>query len=96
MIRNTLGRHAYRIPVSSIKGVTGNPLAAAGPMELIACALAMRDDLIPPTANYTTPDPACDLDYVPHARRTRIEHALINVHGMGGGNASIIVRRPSL
>jgi len=95
MIRNTLGRHAYRIPVSSIKGVTGNPLAAAGPMELIACALAMRDDLIPPTANYTTPDPACDLDYVPLARRSRVENALINVHGMGGGNATIIVRRPS-
>jgi len=94
MIRNTFGRHAYRIPVSSIKGVTGNPLAAAGPMELIACALAMRDDLIPPTANYTTPDPECDLDYVPQLRRTRLEHALLNVHGMGGGNATLVVRRP--
>ncbi|MEI7901647.1 MAG: beta-ketoacyl-[acyl-carrier-protein] synthase family protein [bacterium] len=94
MIRNTFGRHAYRIPVSSIKGVTGNPLAATGPMELIACALAMRDDLIPPTANYTTPDPACDLDYVPHTRRTRLEYALLNVHGMGGGNTTLIVRRP--
>lgn len=94
MLRNTLGRHAYRIPVSSIKGVTGNPLAAAGPMELIACALAMRNDLIPPTANYTTPDPACDLDYVPQARRLRIEHALLNVHCMGGGNTTLIVRQP--
>ena len=94
MIRNTLGRHAFRIPVSSIKGVTGNPLAAAGPMELITCALAMRDDLIPPTANYTTPDPECDLDYVPFVRRSRIEYALINVHGMGGGNTTLIVRRP--
>ena len=93
MLRNTLGRHAYRIPVSSIKGVTGNPLAAAGPLELIACALAMRDDLIPPTANYTTPDPACDLDYVPQARRMRIEHALMNVHCMGGGNTTLIVRQ---
>jgi minimal PKS ketosynthase (KS/KS alpha) len=94
MIRNTFGRHAYRIPVSSIKGVTGNPLAAAGPMELIACALAMRDDRLPPTANYSTPDPACDLDYVPQARRMRIEHALINVHGMGGGNTTLVVRKP--
>lgn len=94
MIRKTLGRHAYRIPVSSIKGVTGNPLAAAGPLELIACALAMRDDLIPPTANYTTPDPACDLDYVPQARRAQIERALVNVHGMGGGNTTLIVSRP--
>jgi 3-oxoacyl-(acyl-carrier-protein) synthase len=96
MIRRVLGRHAYRIPVSSIKGVTGNPLAAAGPLELVACALAMRHGLIPPTANYTTPDPACDLDYVPQARRTRIEHALVNVHGMGGGNATLIVRKPPL
>ena len=96
MIRKTFGSHAYRIPVSSIKGVTGNPLAAAGPMEVIACALAMRDDLIPPTANYTTPDPECDLDYVPQARRARIAHALINVHGMGGGNTTLIVRRHTL
>lgn len=94
MIRRTFGRHAYRIPVSSIKGVTGNPLAAAGPMELIACALAMRHDRIPPTANYATPDPECDLDYVPQARQARIEHALINVHGMGGGNTTMVVRRP--
>ncbi|HNX33883.1 MAG TPA: beta-ketoacyl-[acyl-carrier-protein] synthase family protein [Kiritimatiellia bacterium] len=94
MIRSTLGRHANRIPVSSIKGVTGNPLAAAGPMELIACALALRDAIIPPTANYETPDPACDLDYVPQARRTRFEHALVNVHGMGGGNTTLIVRAP--
>lgn len=93
MIRNTFGRHAFRVPVSSIKGVTGNPLAAAGPLELITCALAMRDDTIPPTANYTVPDPECDLDYVPQARRARIGHALINVHGMGGGNSSLIVRR---
>ena len=95
MIRATLGRRAYAIPVSSIKGVTGNPLAAAGPLELIACALAMRDERIPPTANYTTPDPACDLDYVPQARRARIGHALINVHGMGGGNTALIVRKYS-
>lgn len=93
MIRNTLGRHAYRIPVSSIKGVTGNPLAAAGPMELIACALAMREGVVPPTANYETPDPACDLDYVPHVRRARLDTALINVHGMGGGNTTLIIRR---
>jgi len=94
MIRQTFGAHAYRMPVSSIKGVTGNPLAAAGPMELIACALAMRHDLIPPTANYTTPDPACDLDYVPVARRFRAARALVNVHGMGGGNTTLVVRRP--
>ena len=93
-IRRIFGRHADRIPVSSIKGVIGNPLSAAGPLQAIACALAMRHDLIPPTANYTTPDPACDLDYVPQARRGRIGCALINVHGMGGGNSCLVVKRP--
>ena len=93
-IRKVFGRHADRIPVSSIKGVIGNPLSAAGPMQAIACALTMRHDLIPPTANYTTPDPACDLDYVPQARRSRIDCALINVHGMGGGNSCLVVKRP--
>lgn len=93
-IRRVFGRHADRMPVSSIKGVIGNPLAAAGPMQAIACALAMRHDLIPPTANYTTPDPACDLDYVPQARRSRIRCALVNVHGVGGGNSCLVVKRP--
>ena len=93
-IRRIFGRCADRIPVSSIKGVIGNPLAAAGPMQAIACALAMRHDLIPPTANYTTPDPACDLDYVPKARHGRVSCVLINVHGMGGGNSCLVVKRP--
>jgi len=93
MLREVLGKHAYRIPVSSIKGVTGNPLAAAGPLELIACALAMRYDRVPPTANYVTPDPECDLDYVPQARTARIRRALLNVHGMGGGNGTLVVSR---
>ena len=93
-IREVFGARADRIPVSSIKGVVGNPLAAAGPMQAIACGLAMRHDLIPPTANYTIPDPACDLDYVPQARRGRVRCALVNVHGMGGGNSVLVVRRP--
>ena len=93
-IRKVFGRHADRVPVSSIKGVIGNPLAAAGPLQVIACALAMRHDLIPPTANYTTPDPACDLDYVPKARHGRVSCVLINVHGMGGGNSCLVVKRP--
>ncbi|MFZ4398006.1 MAG: beta-ketoacyl-[acyl-carrier-protein] synthase family protein [Kiritimatiellia bacterium] len=95
-IRKVFGRHADRIPVSSIKGVIGNPLAAAGPLQAIACALSMRHDLIPPTANYTTPDPACDLDYVPQARRGRMHCALINVHGMGGGNSCVVVKRSEI
>lgn len=94
MIKTVFGAHAGRIPVSSIKGVTGNPLSAAGPMQLAACAMAMRTQRIPPTANYDTPDPRCDLDYVPwrpyvmDARR-----ALVNVHGLGGGNSSLIIAK---
>lgn len=94
MIKQLMGRDAYRIPVSSIKGVTGNPLAAAGPLELAACALGFRNDLVPPTANHEHPDPACDLDYVPgRARAAVCRRAVINVHGMGGGNSSLVVQR---
>jgi minimal PKS ketosynthase (KS/KS alpha) len=93
-IRRLFGRRADAVPVSSIKGVIGNPLAAAGPLQVIACALAMRHGLVPPTANYTTPDPACDLDYVPQARRLDVRRALTNVHGVGGGNSTLVVARP--
>ncbi|WP_052882575.1 beta-ketoacyl-[acyl-carrier-protein] synthase family protein [Kiritimatiella glycovorans] len=93
-IKAVYGPWAYRIPVSSIKGVTGNPLAAAGPLELAACAGVFRDDLVPPTANYREPDPACDLDYVPlRPRRYRADCAMLNVHGMGGINSSLVVSR---
>ena len=94
MIRQALGRQAYRVPVFSIKGVTGNPLAAAGPLQVIASLLAMRRATIPPTANYEHPDPDCDLDYVPQARRNEVGCLLVNVHGMGGGNSVLVVRRP--
>jgi 3-oxoacyl-(acyl-carrier-protein) synthase len=95
-IREVFGPHAYRMPVSSIKGVIGNPLAAAGPLQAIACGLAMRDGLVPPTANYVTPDPDCDLDYVPEPRRGRIGRVLVNVHGVGGGNGVLALGRPDL
>jgi len=93
MIKRVFGAHAYRLAVSSIKGVIGNPLAAAGPLMLASCCLAFRHELIPPTANYEEPDPACDLDYVPRARRSRLKHALLNGHGVGGSNTSIVVGR---
>jgi 3-oxoacyl-[acyl-carrier-protein] synthase II len=94
MIKNAFGRDAYRIPISSIKAVTGSPLAAAGPFQVIACALAMRDGLIPPTANLEKPDPDCDLDYVPlKPRHARLNCMLINTHGLGGGNSTLIVER---
>lgn len=94
MIKRVFGERAYRIPISSIKGVTGNPLSAAGPLQVITCGLAFRDGVVPPTANYDSPDPRCDLDYVPNrARKHRAATALINVRGLGGGNSSLIVER---
>ena len=93
-IRRVFGRHADRVPVSSIKGVTGNALAAQGPMQLIASALAIRDGILPPTANLEEPDPRCDLDFVPlHARRSTVERVVINAHGLGGGNISAVLER---
>lgn len=94
MIKKVFGRRAYSVPISSIKGVIGNPLAAAGALQTIACALMVRRDVITPTANLHTPDPDCDLDYVPlRARHMRLDCALINAHGLGGGNSSLVVER---
>jgi 3-oxoacyl-[acyl-carrier-protein] synthase II len=93
MIKSLFGQHSYNIPVSSIKGCTGNPLAAAGPMQATVCALAFQKGVIPPTANYEVPDPFCDLDYVPVQRNADINTAIINNHGFGGSNSSLVVRR---
>ena len=94
MVKKVFGRRAYSIPVSSIKGVTGNALSAAGPHQVITCALCFKHGIIPPTANYEVSDPRCDLEYVPgRFRNRRINVALINVRGLGGGNSSMIVER---
>lgn len=94
MIKRVFGRRAYGIPISSIKGVTGNALSAAGPHQLITCGLCFKHGIIPPTANYEMSDPRCDLDYVPGRFRLRkINTALINVRGLGGGNSSLVVAR---
>lgn len=93
-IKSAFGQKAYRIPITSIKGVTGNPFAAAGAFQVAACALVCRDNLIPPTANLDKPDPECDLDYVPGAaRRAAPRCILILSHGMGGGNSCLVVER---
>ncbi len=92
-IRKVFGRHAETIPVSSIKGVTGNPMAAGGPFQLAACALALLDQVVPPTANYEVPDPRCDLPFFARARRARVNRAILNVRGLGGSAASMIVDR---
>ncbi len=94
VIKKLFGTRAYQIPVSSIKGAVGNPLAAAGALQLIACALALRDGIIPPTANLHTPDPGCDLDHVPgRGRKHRADRILINAHGLGGGNSCMVFQR---
>ena len=93
-IKKVFGRQAYEVPVSSIKGVTGNPLAAGGPFQVAACGLMMRHGWITPTANYETPDPECDLDFVPNrARKLKLTNALINVRGLGGSASSLVVSR---
>jgi 3-oxoacyl-[acyl-carrier-protein] synthase II len=94
VIKRVFGERAYSIPVSSIKGVTGNPLAAGGPFQVAACALTIRDQIMPPTANYENPDPSCDLDFVPNrARKGKIDCALINVRGLGGSASTMLVNR---
>jgi 3-oxoacyl-(acyl-carrier-protein) synthase len=93
-IKGVLGERAYRVPVSSIKAATSHTMGAAGSLEAVATALALRDGLLPPTLNYQTPDPECDLDYVPNqARPAAIEVALSNSSGIGGNNASLILRK---
>jgi 3-oxoacyl-[acyl-carrier-protein] synthase II len=92
-IKRVFGERAYRIPVSSTKSMTGHLLGAAGGVEAIISVLALRDGIIPPTMNYQTPDPECDLDYVPNqARRRELEYALSNSLGFGGHNACLAFR----
>ena len=93
-IKIAFGDAARRVPVSSIKSMTGHSAAAAGGLEAVASVLAIRDNIIPLTINLDTPDPECDLDYVPHtARRAQIDVVLSNSFGMGGQNATLILRR---
>jgi 3-oxoacyl-[acyl-carrier-protein] synthase II len=90
-IKSVFGAYAYKLLVSSTKSMTGHLLGAAGALEAITCLLALRDGCIPPTINYTTPDPALDLDYVPNTPRPKdIKTALSNSMGFGGHNATLI------
>jgi len=93
-IKNTFGERAYDIPVSSIKSMTGHMLGASGALEAIICVKALQSDLLPPTINYETPDPNCDLDYVPNeARPAKLTNLMSNSFGFGGHNATLIISR---
>ena len=93
-IKTVFKEHAYKVPVSSTKSMTGHLLGAAGSMEAAISILAIQNGIIPPTINLTTPDPECDLDYVPNtARRAMVSTVLSNVFGFGGHNSTLIFRR---
>jgi 3-oxoacyl-[acyl-carrier-protein] synthase II len=93
-IKRTFGDHAYQLAVSSTKSMTGHLLGAAGGLEAGITALAVHEQIVPPTINLDCADPLCDLDYIPkHSRRMHIEYALSNSFGFGGTNASLVFRR---
>jgi 3-oxoacyl-[acyl-carrier-protein] synthase II len=93
-IKRLFGDRAKQVPVSSTKSMTGHLLGGAGGLEAGISVLALRDQILPPTINYETPDPACDLDYVPNtARKAPVEYALSNSFGFGGTNAALIFKR---
>jgi 3-oxoacyl-[acyl-carrier-protein] synthase II len=98
--KSALGSHAYKIPISSIKGALGQPLAAGGVLQLAASALAIETQQVPPTANYEVPDPECDLDYVPGGGRVaRVRTALVHSHSLGGlvpgSHTAVLIRAPA-
>jgi 3-oxoacyl-[acyl-carrier-protein] synthase II len=93
-LKRVFGERAKDVPVSSTKSMTGHLLGGAGGLEAGISVLALRDQILPPTINQETPDPACDLDYVPNkARKASVEYALSNSFGFGGTNAALIFKR---
>ncbi|AEJ43214.1 beta-ketoacyl-ACP synthase II [Alicyclobacillus acidocaldarius] len=93
-VKRLFGEHAYKLAMSSIKSMTGHLLGAAGGVEAVACVMTLVDGVIPPTINYETPDPDCDLDYVPNeARRADVNVVLSNSFGFGGHNACLVFRK---
>ena len=93
-IKKTFGEHAYKLPISSTKSMTGHLLGAAGGVEAIFSVLSIHRDILLPTINYVTPDPDCDLDYIPNkAREAHVRYALSNSFGFGGTNAALLFKR---
>ncbi|MET7379561.1 beta-ketoacyl-[acyl-carrier-protein] synthase family protein [Streptomyces sp. NPDC005526] len=94
-VKRALGHHAYDTPMSSIKSMVGHSLGAIGAIEVVACVLALAHQAVPPTANYQTPDPECDLDYVPRVARERKLSSVLSVgSGFGGFQSAVILTRP--
>lgn len=92
-IKSVFGKYAYQLPISSTKSMTGHLLGAAGAIEAIATVLAVKEGFLPPTINYKTPDPECDLYYVPNeGRKADISYALTNSFGFGGHNATLVLK----
>jgi beta-ketoacyl-acyl-carrier-protein synthase II len=93
-VKAALGTQAYKIPMSSTKSMTGHMMGATGALEALFCVQAIREGLLPPTAHYQTPDPDCDLDYIPNkAREVKVDVAISNAFGFGGHNAVLVVRK---
>jgi 3-oxoacyl-[acyl-carrier-protein] synthase II len=93
-IKHALGEAAYGVAISSIKSMTGHTLGAAGAVSAVTAVKAMHEGIIPPTINLETPDPACDLDYVPNEpRRAPVNVAMVNGFGFGGQNACIVLKK---
>ncbi|HQX16764.1 MAG TPA: beta-ketoacyl-ACP synthase II [Anaerolineales bacterium] len=93
-IKSVFGKQAYAIPISSTKSMTGHLLGASGAVEAIFSIQAIRESILPPTINYNTPDPECDLDYVPNKPRSvAVKHAMSNSFGFGGHNATLVISR---
>ncbi|MFG2289285.1 beta-ketoacyl-[acyl-carrier-protein] synthase family protein [Streptomyces sp. NPDC048595] len=93
-VKRSLGKHAYKVPMSSIKSMVGHSLGAIGAIEIVACVLALTHQVVPPTANYETPDPECDLDYVPRTARELPLRSVLSVgSGFGGFQSAVVLTR---